>query len=514
MRATRLYLRATVIRQIFLKTMANNKLTFNYTTFDRQHPAGKNKLSSRALFYQRSLYKEVVYPADATRPLDTWYDKNLFGRVDRSQQTIIARPENITYITHAAAPNMRCLRFVNDAFTDFVEHMQLATLSNCLDPNGNPKIRNPQAFMGYTDPRAAYNSYSNTLINSYVNAFRENPQKPIKSYKEFKPQFIAYLKQVAKMNSVTMTSFLLTKQVSPFSSGLMIGLAKANAGDDAVKYNDWVADPNFDFYVAAAKKYGFLVNKNMPWVLTADLFTDAIQKYISYYMHTQVGTTAPPTMDFGAYMGGGGSSSSLPGIAPGTLWQPEDAQIITPENFFTTYYERCFVYDLENLNDLILDAYLKLVDRRPLYGSEEIIYQPKCHNVFKTKSYLRESLFTRPVLSPKQLLDLYIELKYFEAREPSDVSLSTIKARAYSLYRWATKTSPPGGVFSQTGFLIPPMVYLSALFAEFVYPATYAMVNNSSVDIRTRRDILEIVDTAGELVASMTGIPIGGPTSY
>jgi len=253
----------------------------------------------------------------------------------------------------------------------------------------------------------------------------------------------------------------------------------------------------------------------MPWVLTADLFTDAIQKYISYYMTTQSAAASPPTMDVSAYMGGPSPSSAAASAAPGTLWQPGDAKTITPENFFSSYYERCFVYDLENLNDLIVDAYLKLVDRRPLYGSEEILYQPKCHNVFKTKSYVREPLLTRSILPHKQLLDLYIELKYYEARSPQDISLNTVKSRAYTLYRWAVGVAGTGGTFSQFGYLIPPMVYLSALFAEFVYPATYTMVNNSAVDIRTRRGILEIVDTSGELVASMSHSPVNsGPTSY
>ena len=39
-----------------------NFTTFDYTEEDLENPTGRNSLSSRAMFFQRSLYKEVIYP--------------------------------------------------------------------------------------------------------------------------------------------------------------------------------------------------------------------------------------------------------------------------------------------------------------------------------------------------------------------------------------------------------------------------------------------------------------------
>ena len=69
--------------------------TFNYTPLDLENPSGNNGLSSFALYFQRVMYREAIYPSVTKIPLDTWYDKNLYGRVDRCQNTIIPNIDNL-----------------------------------------------------------------------------------------------------------------------------------------------------------------------------------------------------------------------------------------------------------------------------------------------------------------------------------------------------------------------------------------------------------------------------------
>jgi len=40
----------------------NGKYTFPYTFNDIQNPQGQNNLATSAKFFQRSVYKEAVYP--------------------------------------------------------------------------------------------------------------------------------------------------------------------------------------------------------------------------------------------------------------------------------------------------------------------------------------------------------------------------------------------------------------------------------------------------------------------
>ena len=133
--------------------------TFNYTEDDVASPSGNNKLSSRAKFFQRSMYKEVIYPEDVTMPLDSWYDKNLFGRVDPNQRVIVPFDSNLVQVSHAATMGIYCLNFLNDAFSDFVIHMQNAYLTNCINRAGNPALFRIKAVRAYEDPDVRYGTF-------------------------------------------------------------------------------------------------------------------------------------------------------------------------------------------------------------------------------------------------------------------------------------------------------------------------------------------------------------------
>ena len=45
----------------------------------------------------------------------------------------------------------------------------------------------------------------------------------------------------------------------------------------------WIDDPNFTFYANAARMHGFMVDKNAPWRLVADIFSSSMQRYMSPY---------------------------------------------------------------------------------------------------------------------------------------------------------------------------------------------------------------------------------------
>ena len=477
--------------------MARNRNTAylpDLTVFDISHPVGNNSLSARANFYQRTIYERNVYPRSLTQPIDTWYSKNLFGRVDRLQYTIMPKNSSLTLVGYASNPNVYCISFVNAAFSDFVAHMQKAAITNCLDPRGNSEIINMRAMMGWSSPLQAWNNYKAGIIRAYIDAFRANPRKLIKNYNDFKPGFIGYLKQIAKMSALTKTNFLLTNQVNPFMGGLTLSISGADCGDDANKYTQWIKDPNYHFYVQAAKKFGFAVNKNMPWQLTADLFTDATQKYLSQYRYSASGTLI---------------EDITTALDPHATYIDEVP--VDPSNFFDAYYNRAYVNDLEDLNDLVLDAYIQFIDEQPTYADEKIKDRGQCGGSLVIKHYRREKLYgSRPRMGAKDLLDLYIDIRFFEARSPTDITIVVIRRRAYEIYRQRLASAA-----SRVEALDEPLRYINALFKEYIYPSTYRNINPSySLDsVRASG----IIDTAGEIGFATSGVAPGGssgPTSY
>ena len=82
-------------------------------------PEGKNGMPALTLFNERLFYAED-YPSsfEVASPLDLWYNRPLFGKVDPEGDSIFA-PQNYMKQIAGANSNVWALDFVVDAFNDF-----------------------------------------------------------------------------------------------------------------------------------------------------------------------------------------------------------------------------------------------------------------------------------------------------------------------------------------------------------------------------------------------------------
>ena len=424
--------------------------TYDYTAEDLSNPVGDNSLSPRAKFYQRSLYKEAIYPTDIVRPLDSWYDKNLYGRVNQEQTVVIPSQGDLVEIQYAVQPHMYSLSFVNRAFTDFVEHMKTAYLTNCVNRSGNPSLLNIRAVISYKDWDSSWITHRNNIINAFIQNYNPRFSSPIKNFQDFKPLFTYYLLNMAQRMPITRTSFILSPFASTFGSGLKIAIAQLDAGNDQIKYLDFINDPNFKFYARAAKKFGFLVDKYVPWVLTYDLFTNASLNYIDYYV-------------------------------------TDEGDPITEQNFFDTFYHNSYKDDLIILQDFIKNAYEKFITLRPIYEEGKSILGG-CSQSESLDAKFREQLGNNS-LSLKELIDLYIDLRYVET-EMQGPSVSKTKARAYEIYRTQSELDQVMMNISK---------FVDATYKNFIYPKNYSQLN-PSLDIT---ELSDIVDTVAETAVAI-----------
>ena len=236
--------------------------TFKYTTADLLNPSGNNGLSSFALYFQRVMYKEIIYPTDTKIPLDTWYDKQYYGRIDQKQNTIIPKYEDLKPLRTVGRSNLLSLNFVVDAFEEFASHMRNATILGVLKTQDtNEKIFDMKAYQAYNDPTRIYSEYTQQLYTSFVGGLTDGQSNEIINFETFIKTWFAYLKNVSSFIPVTKTNYLLTGIGNSFNSGLSIAIDEGPPQDDNYKYENWINDPNFDFYVKAAKKFGFIVKQ-------------------------------------------------------------------------------------------------------------------------------------------------------------------------------------------------------------------------------------------------------------
>jgi hypothetical protein len=419
----------------------SNRNGFIFTPEDMAEPLGNNGLSAFAAMFQRTLYKDKLYPSPvyAARPLDTWYKRNLFGRLDAEQNTVIPQTANLVQIPNAKEP-LFALNFVSDAFGKFIEHMANATMTRAVTLEGNPDIIKPNARRAYQDPTQQYNEFHGVMSKQFIKSFQPPPSNPIDNFQTFIKYYASFLKNMVPYFPITKTSYVLSYEIDPMCTGLSIGIANANPADDKTKYYKFIDDPNFEFYTRVAKKFGFVVDKHQPWILTADLFSPALMAHVDNYID---GTTGDR---------------------------------ITRDNFFSVYYTPTYQDDINDLAGLFVSGYRNLVGGSPLYQREHICPQT---DKFSYKNLNRQPYDKRDILSeldPQFLIDLYVDLRQLESQNsytPGQVArLKRSIYEIYSLKMPSSKLAPLQRVAQEVNFR----------YRKYIYPANISRLTGVSPD--------------------------------
>ena len=432
--------------------------TFDYTLQDLQNPTGKNGLSSFALYFQRLMYKEAIYPSDVKVPLDTWYEKQYFGRVDRVQNTIIPAFSNLAPLRTVGRQNQFALNFVVEAFEELAAHMRTATILGVLRTDGaNEKIYDMKAYQAYNDPTRIYSDYTQQLYNSYLAGLTLDESNKIINFNAFIRSWFGYLNEVAAFIPVTKTSYLLTDACNSFISGLSVSIDLGPAQDDEYKYDNWISDPNFEFYIKAAKKFGLIVNKNTPWVLTADLFSDAIKKYFSRFYVQSLNS------------------------------------FVTEDNFFDVYYDKTYLTDISDLKNLTVSAYKTFSENNPLY--QERVLSRKC-GTFKVFNRERQQLPANVdiALTDKLLVDLYLSLRSKEAKDPVK-NVTKLRNELASIYR----TRPDQNLTGNQNVA----QYMNTIYRDYIYQPDYLSLDEDALNTLDNRVRTGNIATVGSIAQTI-----------
>jgi hypothetical protein len=317
------------------------KYTNAPTTFE-----GKNKTkSSRKLYGDR-----INYIVNARQPgyMDptvgyrdfSKFESVLYGRVDANQVPRILNPKYLKPVAMASnnASSTKPIRLVQpvaDAARDFIRSYQAAYTSGKINKQ-LPFLSAPKVVKGYISIYQQYNSHIRSILDVFVNKYLtkyEQRYRGLNSLEDFVDAFLDFNKEFKSAN-VLLSSFILSRECEPHVSGLMFSLADLDAGDDQLKYDDFINTKNSYFYRQLAINHGFNIDVNKPWTLVADLESPAFEKYLSKYVCD--------------------NSSGLGG-------QTVDAT----SKFFDNFYSVAYYRDIELLKNQILVYYNIFVSRQP-----------------------------------------------------------------------------------------------------------------------------------------------------
>ena len=239
--------------------------------------ANKNS-NPKDLYESRSLYDEL-YPLD-TSQFDLWNSLPLYGKVDEQGTPVYPIESYLVYISQAGdKKQLAALNFVANAFRKMREHYK--TIMRLDSEVGPTKF-----FSKTLEPKRAWESsivgYGN-YIQALYEDFYENVllgleySNKIKNFKDFTALLFDYIKDNGK--AFTRMAYGQSRNTTVLNTGLAIEIYSADYGDDSISFS-FINDPNFPIYEELCRKYGFRIDRNIPWRIIANLNSDNMLPFI------------------------------------------------------------------------------------------------------------------------------------------------------------------------------------------------------------------------------------------
>jgi hypothetical protein len=258
---------------------------FDYSLEELMNPMGNNNLSAARLFEERKKYKDTPYFMGLPDPMDSWYDKLYFGRVDRIQNGIIVKRvgSNFKQIKTTTNTNVQALNFVVDAFEALKRYIHSFSYSGNIPTES--MFYDLPVYRAFQDPGKAigglHAAYARSLTARIIGNNTINNR--VVDFKSYVKEFLNFMDIGFVKIPITMTGCMVSNFSTPMMSGLSIELYQGDYGDDLPKFEKYILDPNFRFFVQAARKFGFYVDRNAPWRLIADPFSGPMLDRLATY---------------------------------------------------------------------------------------------------------------------------------------------------------------------------------------------------------------------------------------
>ena len=248
---------------------------------------GKNSIkSTRYLAQQRARYKAHAFPQNSGMGPQqitdfNFAEKTLYGRVDENLNSVIPLNEYVVAVPRGDSfgGNPGALDFVADAIVEVMLAFRLAVRVRNI-PADDPFLSNLEAYRGYQNPIIKYQTNMEQVMSFYNLMFLGGDyMDEVFTIKDYVKKLSDFSKQYALSLPLTLTGFHLSRYDDIFSSGLAFDFSDLAQDDDALKYDLFINNPIFDYYINVAKQHGFSVSKNSPWVLVADLASPGLETY-------------------------------------------------------------------------------------------------------------------------------------------------------------------------------------------------------------------------------------------
>jgi hypothetical protein len=246
-------------------------------------------------------YKRTVYNADLSEFGDhivdfNYAEKILYGRVDRFFLPVMLQDQTkLSSLPGGSGAGQRiaALDFVVTAFKQMNAQFKARSAIGLIRSD-DPYLSNLRVVKAYQNPETLYERYQEMFSNVLVRKF-ENNRITVLDFNIFieSLQNIIFTAEGISRMPFTLPAYIKSRQCPINCTGLAIEIAEFKHSDDDNKFNTFVRSPNWEFYVNAANDHGFMIDRNAPWRLVADINSEGMQTFIRAINPTAAGGTEP-----------------------------------------------------------------------------------------------------------------------------------------------------------------------------------------------------------------------------
>jgi hypothetical protein len=263
-----------------------NKNTKKYSSHEEERfsklSAKNDTRSTIELFRDRKAYK-IEALSHEKKSINFWEQNFLYGKVNMSKDPVYLSEFNLLQFKDTDNETIFALNFVVDAFEDFKTHMKtkFATLRNKAFAPGIVAMYDLKVKKGWESLPKKYSEYLRDISTSFASSFLTPArERKIRDFSSFMDVYSESLKTLTKHFPLSLSGYVKSIHCPVNVSGLVIEIMFQDKDDDLQK-RIFLQDDNYDLFVGQARKFGFLVDKNCPWRLVADIFSPVMKKYMS-----------------------------------------------------------------------------------------------------------------------------------------------------------------------------------------------------------------------------------------
>lgn len=228
--------------------------------------AARKKYANESISYIKENVGEI--------PFSDFYRKNvLYGILDLDGDIVI--PKNIELNMSFVDNRFFLHDFCVSALTEMRKYISNAVLCgkmSATSPYANFKIK--KAYTNLNDiQRINLINLANNFKSLIINNKKFSAQ--ITNIDIFTKKYIEFLTFQSLSLPFTKAQTALFYNFTFYFSGLSFTIAKDKASDDEIKFDKYLIDEDFSVFAELCMRYGFKIDKNIPWLISLDLNSPA-----------------------------------------------------------------------------------------------------------------------------------------------------------------------------------------------------------------------------------------------